>query len=887
MITDASILNKVEDYSEILIAHDLNHSVSGYYLQVGKITKTQGWLLHLSVIISQVESIFQTIIPVLKKHNIPFKIPIDREACINLLQGYFGEAQIGKIITIYPETDYDALLWAKRLAVLTASYKGPYVPTDIHLGGAVYTRYGGFNPIRIVDSFGKEEKFIYNHNREVIKDEYSIPFSLPEGIAWPFTELKSPLPHREPSILNHLYKPLEKLKTDVRGNVYKGLYLKGVFRVTKCVIKQGKKNMSSEDNGRDMSDRLKWQQELYHQLSDTVPLPRVIDLFQQSGDTYLVIEYVNGSSLYDQRMKMISDLSWFDIPQKVSLQLIDYLIEIVDIIDRLHKKGYVHRDIAPGNFLIDNKKRIILIDIELAYCYSEKKPPIPFSYGTPGFMSPEQQMMLAPTVKEDIYGLGALMISVFTGFSPTKFNIFSLESIYKSLSFFIGSSEIASLIANCLSLESNYRPELHQIKGSLAKYRKELENLANPKKIKEFTTSVNEQELIAIIGEALTGLSRPPIVMLSDMWYSKTGKNEHFKTIQQKEYSRYIGLYEGVGGIIYLLSRAKQLNYDITPCMNGYLRGWEFIEEQVFSFPQGIKASLYKGCYGVALSLKEAMKSGLKENSDLNKERVKKCLEISTSSLDIANGLAGKGVAILQCIDLLDNETFKKLLNNCIDGLLSSQGRDGSWSFSYLQENKIKKEDISFGYGITGITWFLLQVNFLYPDVKLEEAAIRSLDWLLKRTNNLESLFNSELFHKKILVGPERGDERKGVILAFIKAYQTLGIPKYKQITEQALYRYPANIIKNDLSQDSGLAGLGEIYLEAFKVFKKEDWQKRAGWITNIYIHLMRRDMGESGYWMLEENNSPTADFMIGNSGIIHYLLRFLYPQQIGYRFFE
>jgi hypothetical protein len=71
------------------------------------------------------------------------------------------------------------------------------------------------------------------------------------------------------------------------------------------------------------------------------------------------------------------------------------------------------------------------------------------------------------------------------------------------------------------------------------------------------------------------------------------------------------------------------------------------------------------------------------------------------------------------------------------------------------------------------------------------------------------------------------------------------------------------------------LAGLGEIYLEAFRVFRDESWRDRAAWIASYFTHTGRKSRSGAIYWIVERINTPTADLMTGNAGIIHFLIRF------------
>ncbi len=276
LIGSITSIKQTSGYSEILQSFGIQYKSVEYHLQVGEITGTQGWILHLSVVLSQVQnSNLVKVIPLLLEENIAFKIPKDANVCDDLLIGNLGISQIGKIISIYPKDDMSALNLAKKLIELTQAYRGPAIPTDICLSNIVYTRYGGFAPIIRLDATGNKI-YIYDQEGHLIKDSYFMPFQLPKSIFWPFSELRSISVANSKKLLKHIYKPISLLKADPRGNVYKGIYLKGLFNVKKCIIKQGYKYMNSDSAGRDIHDRLSWQRDLHNELARTVPFTRNI-----------------------------------------------------------------------------------------------------------------------------------------------------------------------------------------------------------------------------------------------------------------------------------------------------------------------------------------------------------------------------------------------------------------------------------------------------------------------------------------------------------------------------------------------------------------------------------------------------------------------------------
>ena len=125
-----------------------------------------------------------------------------------------------------------------------------------------------------------------------------------------------------------------------------------------------------------------------------------------------------------------------------------------------------------------------------------------------------------------------------------------------------------------------------------------------------------------------------------------------------------------------------------------------------------------------------------------------------------------------------------------------------------------------------------------------------------------------------------------GIALAFIKAYICSDNPAnkqtYKQYATGALLNHPKQVIENNLSQSLGLSGLGEIYLEAYRVFQEKEWLERAGWIAQVIMHMKKVHPQHGPFWLVQHERQPTADFMGGNSGVVHFLLRYCYPDAIS-----
>lgn len=224
--------------------------------------------------------------------------------------------------------------------------------------------------------------------------------------------------------------------------------------------------------------------------------------------------------------------------------------------------------------------------------------------------------------------------------------------------------------------------------------------------------------------------------------------------------------------------------------------------------------------------------------------------------IDVESGIAGYGIAILQCLRYLEPDLVKERLSAVIIKTLELQNRNGGW----LSDKKLPV----FDNGNAGITWFLLGCYQLTGNLNLLKRIDTSLQWLVKKYRSASVTFNGIA----------------GVALTFIKAFEVTGDIRFKNHAEEMLVSIPSRIITNNYTFNNGLAGLGEIYMEAYRVFKNNKWHHRAGWIAGVFLHTSAGNE-EKAYWIQNDVHAPYADLIIGNSGIIHFLLRYLYPEKV------
>lgn len=132
---------------------------------------------------------------------------------------------------------------------------------------------------------------------------------------------------------------------------------------------------------------------------------------------YLVMEYIDGVNLHD----LIYRYGPLSAPR-----VAHYIAQAATGLQYLFAAGLVHRDIKPGNLLLDRKGVVKILDLGLARKdQPENGDSITATFdrkailGTADFMSPEQAIQSSNVdIRADIYSLGATMYFMLSGRAP-------------------------------------------------------------------------------------------------------------------------------------------------------------------------------------------------------------------------------------------------------------------------------------------------------------------------------------------------------------------------------------------------------------------------------------------------------------------------------------
>jgi eukaryotic-like serine/threonine-protein kinase len=142
-------------------------------------------------------------------------------------------------------------------------------------------------------------------------------------------------------------------------------------------------------------------------------VPAVYDFGQQEGRFYLVMQKIQGidlSHLIDENGSL--PVAWV---ASIGAQISSVLIAARRI-------GLVHRDIKPGNAMLEASGAVKVLDFGLAAIHDDARysriTQSGDSLGTAGYMAPEQIEAGPTDHRTDLYGLGATLFHLLTGQPP-------------------------------------------------------------------------------------------------------------------------------------------------------------------------------------------------------------------------------------------------------------------------------------------------------------------------------------------------------------------------------------------------------------------------------------------------------------------------------------
>ena len=200
------------------------------------------------------------------------------------------------------------------------------------------------------------------------------------------------------SILSERYRIVSLLGRGGMGEVYRADDLKlGVTVALKFLPRELRQNSSRHE-------RFLGEVRLARQISHP-NICRVFDVGETEGQHFFSMEYIDGEDL-GSLLRRIGRL-----PSEKAAQIARQLCVGLAA---AHELGILHRDLKPGNIMLDGRGRARITDFGLAALADEVEG-AEVRAGTPAYMAPEQLAGESVSMKSDLYSLGLVLYELFTG----------------------------------------------------------------------------------------------------------------------------------------------------------------------------------------------------------------------------------------------------------------------------------------------------------------------------------------------------------------------------------------------------------------------------------------------------------------------------------------
>ena len=146
----------------------------------------------------------------------------------------------------------------------------------------------------------------------------------------------------------------------------------------------------------------------------------IYDVGEHAGRVFMVMEIMRGGTLRD-RLKSGRDIS--------SGLVVRWMREAAEALDTAADAGVVHRDIKPGNLLLDTHERLAVGDFGIARVAWEDQLTLTGQVlGTAAYISPEQAMGEPATAASDRYSLAVVAYELLTGSRPFTGSHFAVQA---------------------------------------------------------------------------------------------------------------------------------------------------------------------------------------------------------------------------------------------------------------------------------------------------------------------------------------------------------------------------------------------------------------------------------------------------------------------------
>lgn len=185
----------------------------------------------------------------------------------------------------------------------------------------------------------------------------------------------------------------------------------------RCVIKQFFPLVQSASSAQKAAELFNQEAVQLDELGKHSQIPELLAYFTQDNQQYLIQEFIDGQTLSQE----LNQKGAFN-----ETQIRQLLNDLLPILQFVHSRQVIHRDIKPDNIIRKNSdNKLFLVDFGAAKTTAGTAlQKTGTSIGSPEYVAPEQSRGKA-VFSSDIYSLGVTCINLLTKMSP--FDLYNLE----------------------------------------------------------------------------------------------------------------------------------------------------------------------------------------------------------------------------------------------------------------------------------------------------------------------------------------------------------------------------------------------------------------------------------------------------------------------------
>jgi serine/threonine protein kinase len=815
-----------------------------FYCSLGSTLPEQGWKIHVSATRANAKEILGRVSSILfSAGNNHFKFVLDSNILSLLNSKDWPRANSGKFITIYPQDNRHFLELIEELHIATREFRGPYILSDHRYKDShvVFYRYGGMRLRHTLDITGEKTPVLLTPDGNEVPDAR---VAYPATPAWAETILPAEdfCETSEPSYCLHngRFRVESVIDFSNAGGIYRGIDLQTGASV---IIKEARPFVEMPD-GNDAVKLLKKEFRLLRVLTDTGIAPRPIELFEEQTHWFLVEEQVKGvplsadsaahNILLRTRPAENDFQQWYQKFRQLTLRL-------VEIIQTLHSRNIVFSDLSPNNLIVaDGTRDLKLIDFEGAFQPGVDQPA---NIYTPGFVSHKRLKGSVPSLEDDYYSLGAVLLAYLM---PVN-GLFHLKPQAKE--------EFIRLIQRDASLpEAASEAILSLMDPNKADYNS-LSRIAATLPLVSSVRAPEPQEGPAEdYSQVLDGIVQH---MLEAATYNRSDRL--FPADPKIFTTNPLSLAYGATGVAYAIKKIKG-------AVPKEISGW-ILKQHVT--PEGYTPGLYMGLSGIAWALLEMGECEQAEKTF----RLASGHRLLDRSFDLFYGAAGWGMTNLRFYLATGNALYLENAVRCGDRLL----RDSSIIQS-RNTCQTANRPLGLGHGQSGVALYLLYLYLVTNEGRFLAEGRELLDAELAtgietRDGGLSWGMSS---NSQSIVFPYWRYGSAGIGSVVVRYNRVLGDGAYRQILEKIFIDTDRKYAVLP-GRFKGLAGLGDFLLDAWTLTGERKYKNSA---YKVAQGLMKFSVNHGGTAFPGESlNRLSCDYGTGSAGIALFLNRLVGKQ--------